>query len=351
MTEQIINNTPRWKKALVPVESTIRQAIANLDQSTMQIALVTSEDGVLIGTITDGDIRRGLLKGLDLDSPIDSIINYAPLVVPSHMERDTALQIMQVNRVRQLPVVDEEKRVVDLYLLKELLQPARRSNLMVIMAGGKGTRLRPYTENCPKPLLTVGDKPMLEHIIERAKSEGFENFILTTHYLAYMIEDYFKDGSPWQINIQYIREDSPLGTAGALSLLSPAPLEPFVVTNGDVLTDVRYGELLDFHVRHKAVGTMAVRLHEWQYPYGVVHTDGVNIIEFEEKPIYRAHVNAGVYVMDPHALRLLKEGEYHDMPTLFQQLQNSGERVIAYPMHEPWIDVGSPSDFEKASYY
>jgi len=255
---------------------------------------------------------------------------------------------MQANRIHQLPVVNEKREVVGLHLLDELIAPKRRTNRMVIMAGGEGTRLRPHTENCPKPLLPVGGKPMLEHIIERACAEGFNHFSLAIHYLGFMIEDYFGNGNRWGVRIDYLKEQSPLGTAGAISLISPFPELPFLVTNGDVLTDIRYGELLDFHTRHSATATMAVRLHEWQHPFGVVHTKGMDIIGFEEKPIARSHINAGVYVLEPEALKLLNHDEHCDMPTLFARLQEQGKRTIVYPMHEPWLDVGRNEDLVRA---
>jgi NDP-sugar pyrophosphorylase family protein len=238
--------------------------------------------------------------------------------------------------------------VVGLHLWDEIMVPERRPNPIVIMAGGQGSRLRPHTENCPKPLLQVAGKPMLEHIIERARAEGFQNFVLAIHYLGHMIEEYFGDGGRWQTKIEYLREESPLGTAGALGLLTPRPDVPFVVSNGDVLTDIHYGELLDFHRRHSAMATMAVRAHEWQHPFGVVHTKGVDIVGFEEKPISRSHINAGIYVLEPAALDLLGRGDRCDMPALFSRLQQRSMRTIVYPMHEPWLDVGRPDDYTSA---
>lgn len=337
-----------WCKALLPAASNLQQAIACLNESSSQIALVVSADGELNGTLTDGDIRRGLLRGLSLDSSIVSLVNLNPLVVPPQLGREAVLQLMQANRIHQLPVVDERRRVVGLHLLDDLMVPKSRDNMMVIMAGGQGTRLRPHTENCPKPLLPVGGKPMLEHIIERAQGEGFNRFVLAIHYLGHMIEEYFGDGSRWGVSIDYLREESPLGTAGAIGLLSPRPELPFLVSNGDVLTDIRYGELLDFHCRHAAMATMAVRLHEWQHPFGVVRTQGVDIIGFEEKPITRSHINAGVYVLEPAALNLLRRDERCDMPTLFARLQEQAVRTIVYPMHEPWLDVGRDDDLKRA---
>jgi dTDP-glucose pyrophosphorylase len=337
-----------WRKALLPADATLQQAIRNLDETALQVALVVSPDGSLLGTITDGDIRRGLLRGLDMSSSIDAIIHREPLVAPTQLGRDTVLQLMQANKIHQLPIVDEGRRVVGLHLWDELMVPGKRPNLMVIMAGGKGTRLRPHTENCPKPLLPVGGKPMLEHIIDRARAEGFQHFVLAIHYLGHMIEDYFGDGSRWQVQIEYLREETPLGTAGAIALIDPRPDAPFLVSNGDVLTDIRYGELLDFHRRHGAAATMAVRSHEWQHPFGVVRTKGVDIVGFDEKPISRSHINAGVYVLEPGALDILSACEHCDMPTLFTRLHESAARTIVYPMHEPWLDVGQVDDLERA---
>lgn len=333
-----------WRQAILPAEASIEQAIRNLDQVAIKIVLVVNEVGVLEGTISDGDIRRGLLKGLDLNSLISSVIHRNALVVPPEMGRDMVMQLMVANKIQQVPVVDAGQRVVGLHLWDEITTPVVRPNLMVIMAGGAGTRLRPYTEHCPKPLLEVAGKPMLEHIIQRAKLEGFSRFVVAVHYLGHMIEEYFGSGESLEVEIDYLREKSPLGTAGALGLLNPQPSEAFVVTNGDVMTDIGYGELLDFHLRHAASATMAVRVHEWQHPFGVVQMEGVDIVGFEEKPIARSHINAGVYALDPEALNCLAPNAHCDMPTLFERLQLKEMRTVAYPMHEPWMDVGRPSD-------
>jgi len=338
-----------WRQALLPVGSSIQQAIRNLDQVAIKIVMVVNEAGELEGTISDGDIRRGLLRGLDLNSPIASVIHRNALVVPPEMGREMVLQLMVANQVQQIPVVDDQRHVVGLHVWDEITSPEIRPNLMVVMAGGMGTRLRPHTENCPKPLVPVAGKPMLEHIIERAKLEGFCHFVLAVHYLGQMIEDYFGDGDRLGVQIEYLREQSPLGTAGALSLLDPRPELPFIVTNGDVITDIHYGELLDFHIRHAATATMAVRVHEWQHPFGVVQTKGVEIVGFEEKPVARSHINAGVYALEPDALCALSADDPCDMPTLFERLQTKAMRTVAYPMHEPWLDVGCVDDYEQAN--
>jgi dTDP-glucose pyrophosphorylase len=338
----------KWHNAVLPAHATIQQVISNLDQVAIKIVLVVNEAGELEGTISDGDIRRGLLKGLDLNSPITNVIHRNALVVPPEMTREMVMQLMLANKIQQIPAVDANRHVVGLHLWDEIATTPVRPNMMVIMAGGIGTRLRPHTENCPKPLLTVAGKPMLEHIIERAKLEGFSHFVLAINYLGHMIEEHFGNGERLGVRIDYLREQSPLGTAGALELLFPRPEAAFVVTNGDVITDIRYGELLDFHIRYQATATMAVRVHEWQHPFGVVQTKGVNIVGFEEKPVARTHINAGVYALDPEAIRVLSVDEHCDMPTLFERLQVKSKRTVAYPMHEPWLDVGRPDDLVAA---
>ena len=337
-----------WRQAILPLHSTIEEAIRNLDVVAIKIVLVVDGSGTFVGTVSDGDIRRGILRGLDLSSPITEVIHRNSLVVPPQMSRELVLQLMVANKVQQVPVLNERQHVVGLHLWDVIGAPAERSNLMVIMAGGVGKRLLPHTENCPKPLLPVAGRPILEHIIERAYGEGFRSFVLSIHYLGNMIEDYFGTGERLGVRIEYLREKAPLGTAGALSLLTTRPEQPFIVTNGDVLTDIRYGELLDFHLSHAATATMAVRLYEWRHPFGVVHTRGGEIIGFEEKPVSRSHINAGVYALEPSALDLLERDQQCDMPNLFERLRDASRRTVAYPVHEPWLDVGRPTDLEKA---
>lgn len=338
-----------WRQAILPKSSTIKQAISNLNQVGIRIVLVLDKANKLLGTISDGDIRRGLLKGLDLNDAIDKLINRNALVVPPEMARDMVMQLMAANKVQQIPVVDGQQQLVGLHLWDEMSSVPARVNLMVIMAGGKGTRLLPHTKNCPKPMVLVAGKPILEHIIGRAKLEGFDHFVLAIHHLGHIIEDHFGSGERLGVKIDYVREQSPLGTAGALSLLNPMPDASFVVTNGDVITDIRYGEVLDFHNRYQASATMAVRIHEWQHPFGVVEMEGVEILGFEEKPVARSHINAGVYALSPEVLKELIANEHCDMPMLFERLQVKAKRTVAYPMHELWLDVGRPNDLLEAN--
>ena len=338
-----------WKSTMVQPGATLQDALNSLEISSLQIVLVVSDDNQLLGTLTDGDIRRAFLKGLGLDSSIDLIVHRNPLVVPPEIGRDLVLHLMKANKIHQLPVVDREGKLLGLHVWDEVILPVSLDNPMIIMAGGRGARLHPHTENCPKPMLEVGGKPMLEHIIERARSDGFHNFIISLHYLGHMIEEYFGDGSRWGVNIEYLREQSPLGTAGSLSLLSKQPDIPFIVTNGDVMTDIRYSDMLDFHTSHEAIATMAVRQYEIQNQFGVVKLKGIEIDGFEEKPIYRSHINAGIYVLNPSSLNELEDNEYCDMPTLFDRVKQNNGRTIVYPMHEPWLDVGRPDDLLQAN--
>jgi len=338
-----------WRKTLLFKEQPIREAIANLNDTGLGIVLVVDEGRKLLGTVTDGDIRRGLLGGLQMESPLWSVMRSNALVVPPEMPREIVLHLMRANKLRQLPMVDAGHRVLGLHFWDEDTPTEIRQNTLVIMAGGFGKRLRPHTENCPKPMLPVAGKPMLEHILARAKNEGFRHFVIAVMYLGHLIEDYFGDGSRFGVHINYLRETSPLGTAGAVGLLDPTPILPFIVTNGDILSDIRYGDVLDFHMRHSAAATMAVRLHEWQHPFGVVQTNGVDIVGFEEKPVNRTHINAGIYALSPKALSYVKPNTPLDMPSLFEQLHDDGLRTVAFPMHEPWLDVGRPDDLSRAN--
>ena len=331
-------------KILISPEISVREAIAVINSGGMQIALVVDDSHHLLGTVTDGDIRRALLKGLTLEHPVEQVFNREPFVVHANISQETVSQLMNLNRLRQIPVVDSEHRLVGIQLWKEFTGRQQRDNPMVIMAGGKGLRLRPHTEYCPKPMLPVAGKPILEHIIERGRNDGFGHFIVAIQHLGHIIEKYFGDGSRLGVKIDYLHETEPLGTAGALSLLPP-PDSPILVTNGDVLTNIHYSDILDFHLNNSAMATMAVRQYEWQHPLGVVQADGIDLVGFEEKPVYRTQVNAGIYVLDPASLELLPKSERFDMPALFVKLKEAGLRTLVFPMHEVWLDVGKPEDY------
>ena len=335
-----------WKETVVPITSSIQDVILNLNTNGVKIVLVADKNK-LIGVVSDGDVRRGILQGYTVNCNVKKILRVDPLVVRKFHKDLLIYELMDANKIYQIPIVDEENTILGLHLWHEEKETLHKPNKIIIMAGGEGKRLRPQTENCPKPMLIVAGKPMLQHIIENAKNQGFKNFTLAINYLGHIIEDYFGDGDFLNINIDYIRESKPLGTAGALSLITVIPKHPFVVTNGDVITDIKYGEFLDFHIKEDSFATMAVKRYEWQNPFGVVKVSGKNIEGFEEKPITKSYINAGIYCLNPPSLRSLLLDKHCDMPTLFEKLRNEKLKTIVYPMHEPWLDVGRPVDLQK----
>lgn len=340
---------PSWTETLVAPGADLHGAIAALDRAGLQILLVAEADRRLLGTLTDGDIRRALLRGLPLTARVEEAMFRTPMVVGPDLDRGSVLNLMRVNKVRQLPVVDPAGRVVGLHVWDQVLAAPARDNIVVLMAGGFGKRMMPFTETVPKPMLEVGGKPLLQHAIERAHADGFRRFVISLHYLPDVIRNHFGDGRSFDVEIGYIMEDTPLGTAGALSLLHDRPAEPFIVANGDVLTDVRFSDMLEFHRAQGAQATMAVREHQYHNPFGVVQTDGMVITGFEEKPVWRTRINAGIYALSPGALEVLVPGEHCNMPTLFDRVRMRGGRTIVYPMHETWMDVGNPQDLLKAN--
>jgi dTDP-glucose pyrophosphorylase len=337
-----------WQRLILPLDSSIEKAIQVLNETGLKIILVTKESGAFVGTISDGDIRRGLLRGLNLQSSIDTVINRDALVVTPYVNRERILEMMMTSKVQQIPIIDEKMYVVGLHLWDEMDEVAIRDNYVVIMAGGKGKRLMPLTSDVPKPMILLGEKPILEHIINRAKSDGFLNFKIAIGYLGDVIESYFKDGSNFGVSIEYIREDNPLGTIGALSIIDSTPTLPFIVTNSDLVTKIKFSDLLDFHVSNSATASMAIVPHELQNPYGVVKTSGLDVIGFEEKPIVKSFVNAGVYAFSPGALSELNYGEHCDAPTLFDRIRIAGLRTLAFPVHEDWKDIGLPNELSEA---
>ena len=339
-----------WQKAVLTDKASIKDAIENLVSSSFQIILILNSNDVLLGIVNDGDIRRGILRGLNLNDSIKEVINRDPLVVGKDESTESVLHLMNVNGLHVIPIVGKKRNVLGLHLIKEMIVPEEKNNQMIIMAGGKGSRLLPATKDCPKPLLPVNGKPMLEHIILRAKEEGFHRFVLAVHYLGDMIKDYFGNGDLWDIEIEYLNEEIPLGTAGGLSLLEERPNSPVIVTNADIISDISYSRLLEYHNKHKnSCATMCIRLYETQHPFGVVKTKGVEIVGFEEKPIFRSHVNAGVYVLEPKALDFLEKNKFCDMPSLFNQLKEEKLKTIVYPVHESWNDIGRLEEYTNAN--
>lgn len=343
-------NKEKTEKVCIDAYSVLEEVIKNLDQTGLQIVLVLNEDSRLIGTITDGDVRRALLRGVTLGGLASEVMNSSPHYIKEGECLDKKLASIKVDsRIIHLPILDIKGRVVGMFLSEQFETQVKVENLVVIMAGGVGKRMRPLTENCPKAMLEIGEKPILEHVLDRFIGEGYVNFCISVHYMAENIKRHFEDGAKWGVNISYIDENIPLGTAGALALLGLHTENPILVTNCDVLTDIGYTHLLNYHLEHKAVATMAVREYEWAHPFGVVELSNQKIVSIREKPTYRSYINAGVYVLDPKALEVVEKNSYLDMTDLFSTLNDKGMLTIAYPTHEYWFDVGRPADFHIAA--
>ena len=334
---------------LVKPTDTIRSVIATIDAGELQIALVVDGQRRLLGTVSDGDVRRALLRGVTLDESVEGIMNASPLAVTEDVPRSAVEGLMKASSLRRIPVLDDERVVKDLALPQAEVREARPSNLVVLMAGGLGTRLAELTDDCPKPLLKVGSKPILETILERFVEQGFHRFLISVNYKAEMIEEYFRDGSHWGVEIDYLREHKRLGTAGALTLLPAPPDEPILVMNGDLLTSVNFREMLAFHREMKLEATMAVREYDVQIPFGVVEIDGHRVRALVEKPMNRYFVNGGIYVLDPSCLDLIPPDTFYDMPSVLDAMLQGRRRVGSFPIHEYWLDVGRIDDFRTAN--
>jgi dTDP-glucose pyrophosphorylase len=338
-----------YKDVLVHSRLTIKQALLKLDQTALQILLVVDEDNKLFGTITDGDIRRGLLKGMGLDEAIESIVYVSPTVGHINESNQDVIKKAVNAKIHQLPIVDSDNKVVGLKEIDELLKPEVKPNKVVLMVGGLGTRLHPLTKDTPKPMLKVGDKPILHTIVERFASYGFVNIVMCVNYKAKTIQDYFGNGEKFGVQIEYVLEQERMGTAGALSLLTARPGEAFFVMNGDLLTNVNFESLLDYHQTQQAAATMCVREYDFQVPYGVVNVDGHKVTSIVEKPVHKFFVSAGIYMLSPQVLDLIPNGEYYDMPTLFEKLIAQNQNTISFPIHEYWLDIGRMNEYEQAN--
>lgn len=343
---------PTWKELYRRPGDTISNAIETLDRAEGNICLVVDDESRLLGTVTDGDIRRGILRGLALTDSIDAVMNKDPVVGHPDQSKADIKQAMRNRRVRQLPIVDMNGHVISLHLYDDLNASdsvAPRDNLVVLMAGGDGLRLRPLTEELPKPLLKVGNKPLLERILESFIDYKFHNFAISVNYKSELIRDYFGDGSKWNVSIQYLQENEKLGTAGSLSLIENNYDQPVIVMNGDVLTQVNFDSLLAFHSEQGADAMMCVRNYDLQIPYGVVETADAGITAIAEKPLQRFLVNAGIYVLEPRALSLIPYDTPFDMTDLFRLLIDQQRETAVFPIREYWLDIGHMDDYQRAN--
>jgi dTDP-glucose pyrophosphorylase/CBS domain-containing protein len=338
---------------LTAPDASIRGVIACIDAGGRGIALVVDAECRLLGTITDGDIRRAMLAALDLGLPVTELLRHKaaeyrqPYTAPVGSPREHLLKLMHEHVIHQVPLLDAAGRVVGLATLDELLPDLDLPLQAVVMAGGFGSRLAPLTDHTPKPMLPVGGKPVMEHIIGQLSQAGIRQVNVTTHYLPEAIQEHFGDGGDFGVSIQYVNEDRPLGTAGALGLMDK-PTQPLLVINGDILTQLDVRAMLAFHREHAADMTVGVRHYEFQVPYGVVESDGVDVKALTEKPEFGFFVNAGVYLIEPAVHARIPPGEFFNMTDLIQRLLTAGRPVVSFPIREYWLDIGQHEDYQRA---
>ena len=329
-------------------DASLLDTIAAISKGTKQIALVIDDAGVLLGTVTDGDIRRGLLRGLDMKALVTEVMNPNPTTANLGDDAQTVMVEQLSRMIHSVPVIDASGKVVGLFTDADLVTPDEITTPVVLMAGGKGVRLYPLTKDVPKPMLKIGDMPILEIILRKLKSQGFKNIYISVNYLGNIIEDHVKDGAWLGLNVSYLHESQPLGTAGALGQLNGKLHEPFIVMNSDLLTNCDFRQVIRFHKKTGAKGTLGVREYSFQIPYGVVNINGTEVESISEKPLHRSMVSAGIYALDPWALNLVPADEYCDMPTLLDKIKAEGEKVSAFPIHESWLDIGRHDDLNDA---
>lgn len=337
-----------WKNILIQIDSTLEDAIKVIDSESLRIALIVDSDLRLLGTVTDGDIRRALISHLPLSSEVSAIMNYSPVTIGYEAPFSEMLSLIKRHDLMSLPLMDGET-IVGLKTLQSLISSSSIENPVLLMAGGFGKRLRPLTDQCPKPLLKIGKKPILEIILEQFIQSGFTRFYISLHYMPEMIMDYFGDGLKWNVSIEYVFEEVPLGTGGALGLLPDNLVNlPVIVMNGDILTKFNPRELLDYHKAHGLLATVCVREQEYQIPYGVITAEGYRVIDMTEKPMHKYFVNAGIYVVAPEIIKTVRPNEKIDMPDLVSRPDKNYSSLAIFPMYEYWLDIGQKFDFKKA---
>ncbi|MBF0131485.1 MAG: nucleotidyltransferase family protein [Magnetococcales bacterium] len=338
-----------WRKVVIGSQTSVLDVMKVIDRGALRVALVTDESSRLIGVVTDGDIRRGLLSGINMKDPVENVMARTPTVARISDSEDRVLALMTSKSIDHMPVVDEDGHLIGLKTLRELASREQRNNWVVLMAGGLGSRMGPLTKSCPKPMLKVGSKPILELILESFAADGFKQFYFSVNYRKEIIQDYFKDGSDWGVTIQYLEEQDRRGTAGPLALLPEMPEDPFFVMNGDLLTQINYKNILEFHEEHGSLATLCVRKVEQSIPYGVVHTDHHTLLRIEEKPVQEYFINAGIYLLDPKVIDYIPENTYFDMPDLFHRVIAKGHATAAFPFLDYWMDIGRMGDLQQAS--
>ena len=337
------------KNIIVNKSISIIDVLRVIDESSMQLALVVDTNDKLIGTISDGDIRRAILNGISLTGSIENVYFKTPSVANINDTKDEIINICTTKQIHQIPIVDNDGNIIGLEVLNELIKKDTKTNKVVLMVGGLGTRLRPLTDKTPKPMLHVGGKPILQTIVEKFASYGFINIIMCVNYKSNIIQDYFGNGEKFGVNIEYILEDKRMGTAGALSLIKDKLNEAFFVMNGDLLTNVNFEHLHTSHMQENAMATMCVREYDFQVPYGVVNLDEKKVCSITEKPIYNFFVSAGIYMLNPECLKYIPKDEFYDMPTLFDKLIELNKNTTSFHLKEYWLDIGRLEEYKKAN--
>ena len=338
-----------WKDILVSPVATIAEAVEVISKGRFHICLVVDDNQKLVGTVADGDVRRAILSSTNLKGPIKSIMFTTPMTVAPGATRDAVLIEMRSREIREIPIITSDGTIVGLHTLEELTDIWPKDNWVVIMAGGEGRRLRPHTEDTPKPMLKVGTKPILETILESFVGHGFSNFYISVNYKADIIKNHFGDGSRWNVNIRYLEEKSKLGMAGALGLFSEKPKSPVLVINGDVLTKLDVPALLDYHLQQGVCATMGVREYDIQVPFGVVDIKDQKIRKIDEKPVQSFFINAGIYVINPEMLDYIPKNGAIDMTDLFNLALSDEAPLGVFPIQEYWLDIGRIEDFNRAN--
>jgi dTDP-glucose pyrophosphorylase len=336
-------------KIFINAEDSIKTALEVIDKGGRGIALILDDEKRLIGTLTDGDIRRAILKGLSLDEPVKAVMNSNYVFVTRNYSRTLVTTIFQNRGIRQLPVLDDDMRVVDVIFYHEFFEEKAKENWALIMAGGLGTRLHPLTQEMPKPMLKVGAKPIIETIIEQLRSYGYKNIVLCLNYKADIIKNYFQDGANFGVNIKYVSERKRLGTAGAIRLAREYIDRPFFVLNGDILTKLNFDQFMQFHIKSGNTITIGTKKYEIQIPYGVVNLKDEKVIDLQEKPSSSYFISGGMYCLDPEAIDRIPEDEYFDITQLISGYLDRGEKVGSFPITEYWMDIGQIDDYHQAN--
>ena len=328
--------------------ASIKEALEVIDKGAIKVAVVLSDDGLLLGMLNDGDIRRALLKGMSLGDSIAGIINKHPVVANINDTKERILELANEKKLHQIPIISNGK-LIGIQDIREFLAPKNKPNKVILMVGGLGTRLRPLTNDVPKPMLDVGNKPILHTIVENFAKYGYTDIIMCVNYKSEIIKEYFGNGDKFGVKIEYVLESKRMGTAGALSLLQKRPKDDFFVMNGDLLTNVNFEYLHEYHKDSNALASICIRKYEMQVPYGVVNVRANKVTSIEEKPTQSFFVSAGIYMFSPIVLDFIPKGVFYDMPTLFSELLKHDFPIHPFPIREYWLDIGRMDEYRRAN--